>query len=68
VARRVLAEWCALGKTGSNCLPLGMRRRFYFLPIGIAIGAGIGVAMKNVAMGVAIGAALGIAFSVIRRD
>ncbi|HTI60259.1 hypothetical protein [Mucilaginibacter sp.] len=45
-----------------------MRRRFYFLPMGIAIGAGIGVAMKNIAMGVAIGAALGIAFSVMRRD
>jgi hypothetical protein len=47
---------------------ISMRRRpLYFLPLGIAIGAGIGVVFNNVAIGVAIGAALGVALSGISR-
>jgi hypothetical protein len=43
-----------------------MRRRpNYFLPVGIAIGAGIGVALNNIAIGMGIGVALGFAMSAV---
>ena len=40
-----------------------MRRQLYLIPFGIAIGAGIGVAMNNVGMVVAIGVAVGAMMS-----
>jgi F0F1-type ATP synthase membrane subunit c/vacuolar-type H+-ATPase subunit K len=42
-----------------------MRRRLYLLPLGIAIGAGVGVVMHNVGMGVAIGVAVGAMMSIV---
>lgn len=43
-----------------------MRRRpNYFLPVGIAVGAGIGVALNNMAVGIGIGVALGFVLSAV---
>ena len=33
----------------------------YWLAVGVALGAGIGVALHNIAIGVAIGAGVGVA-------
>jgi F0F1-type ATP synthase membrane subunit c/vacuolar-type H+-ATPase subunit K len=39
-----------------------MRRRpIYVLPLGIAIGTGIGVALNNLPVGIGVGVALGFA-------
>jgi len=43
-------------------------RKGYWLGLGIAIGAGIGVALGSIAIGAGIGVALGAALEHTRRD
>jgi F0F1-type ATP synthase membrane subunit c/vacuolar-type H+-ATPase subunit K len=38
----------------------------YWIAIGLAIGAGIGVALDNLAIGVSIGLAIGVALSAVQ--
>jgi len=38
-------------------------KRLFFLPIGLAIGMGIGVALNSIAIGAGVGVALGTAMS-----
>ncbi len=45
-----------------------LRSSAHWLPIGVAIGCGLGVAMGNIALGVAVGVGIGVALVALGRS